>query len=238
MAWAVDVRKRRRQAEIMDEPGLDPDRHAAALRGLERINLVSRSAAILWPAIEARARQRNGSLQLLDLATGAGDIPIALWRRARRAGINLQLDACDLSDTALAFARTRALRVGAEVHFFRHDALAGPLPREYDIVISSLFLHHLEPEDAVTVLRHMAGSARHGVLVNDLNRSRAGWLLAWAGTRLLTTSRVAHTDGPRSVEGAFTIAEAAELAQRASLTGASVEARWPCRWLLTWMRPT
>jgi hypothetical protein len=48
---------------------------------------------------------------------------------------------------------------------------------------------------------------------------------------------VVHFDGPASVAGAFTQAEARELAERAGLRGAEVAARWPFRWLLTWRRP-
>ena len=44
------------QPEIMDQPDLDPSLHASALRGLQRINIVSRSAAILWPTISEVGR--------------------------------------------------------------------------------------------------------------------------------------------------------------------------------------
>jgi hypothetical protein len=53
---------------------------------------------------------------------------------------------------------------------------------------------------------------------------------------LLTTSLVIHTDGPRSVEAAFTLAEVNMLARQAGLEGAVVERRWPCRLLLKWQR--
>jgi hypothetical protein len=62
-------------------------------------------------------------------------------------------------------------------------------------------------------------------------------LAAQLGSRVLTTSHVVHVDGPRSVEGAFTRAEALALAERAGLNGARVSRRWPFRWLLTWRRP-
>jgi hypothetical protein len=100
----------------------------------------------------------------------------------------------------------------------------------------SLFLHHLDEPQAVELLRRMSESARHLVLVNDLIRGRLGYALAWLGTRLLTRSRVVHVDGPLSVEGAFTRAEALELAERAGLHGATIVRRWPCRFLLTWQR--
>ncbi len=106
----------------------------------------------------------------------------------------------------------------------------------YDVVMCSLFLHHLGEEEAVGFLRWAAATAAHQVLVNDLERSGPGLALAHVAVRLLTTSDVVHVDGPRSVESAFTMAEARALAERAGLRGAVVRWRWPFRYLLTWSR--
>jgi hypothetical protein len=83
----------------------------------------------------------------------------------------------------------------------------------------------------------MAETAGRLVLVNDLNRSLTGLVLAHVATRLLTLSSVVHADGPRSVRAAFTPNEVRALAERAGLSGAVVARRWPCRWLLTWRWP-
>jgi hypothetical protein len=104
-------------------------------------------------------------------------------------------------------------------------------------VTTSLFLHHLPDDVAVAVLRRMGEAAGRLVLVNDLARTRAGWLLAWAGCRLLTRSPVVHFDGPASVRSAFTVSEVKALADRAGLTGATVTTHWPYRFLLRWERP-
>jgi 2-polyprenyl-3-methyl-5-hydroxy-6-metoxy-1,4-benzoquinol methylase len=237
MTWLIDVRHRNRQPEIMDQPGIDRDDHVAALRGLERINWWSRSAAILWPTIRELARaEPTRTIRVLDLATGAGDIPIALCRKAKRDKFNLSFAACDCSETALDHARRRADESNVEVRWFQHDVLSGPIADQFDVVVCSLFLHHLEPNDAVVVLNRMRDAAARIVRVNDLNRSRLGWWMARLGTVLLTRSAVARADGPRSVEGAFSRAEALELAERAGLRGAAVVRRWPCRWLMTWRR--
>src|SRR5260370_7863554 len=99
------LRQRNRQAEIIDEPDLDPERLQQALNGLERINWWSGSARILWPPIRAAAWQmKPRPLRVLDLATGAGDIPIRLWHKAQRAGLNLELAGCDRSPLAFPFA--------------------------------------------------------------------------------------------------------------------------------------
>jgi SAM-dependent methyltransferase len=227
--------------EIMDQPDLDPARHVQALRALARVNFLSRSAGILWPPLcelaREAAREGRGPPRVLDVATGAGDVPVRLWRRARRAGLELHLEGCDISPVALEYARARAAAAGAAVRFFEHDALSGPPPPGYDAVMCSLFLHHLDDEEAVAFLRRLAEAAGRLVLINDLARGWAGLVLAHLVVRLLTTSAVVHTDGPRSVEAAFTRAEALALAERAGLAGARVGRRWPCRYLLTWRRP-
>ncbi len=164
-------------------------------------------------------------------------MPLRLWRRARRAGLDFHVEGCDISPVALEHARARAARAGAPLRFFEYDAVSGPTLTGYDALTCSLFLHHLDEAPAIALLRHMGEMAGRLVLVNDLERSGIGLLLAHVVGRLLTTSHVVHVDGPRSVEGAFTRTEARALAERAGLAGARVGWRWPFRWLLSWRRP-
>jgi 2-polyprenyl-3-methyl-5-hydroxy-6-metoxy-1,4-benzoquinol methylase len=232
-----DLSSRHRQPEIMDQPGLDAGEHAGALRGLGRINGLSRSAPILWAKIAARAREGGDApLRVLDVASGGGDVLIRLACCAVGAGKNVRFEGCDLSPQAVEFARAQAEQRGAEVRFFVWDALGGPLPDGYDVVTCTLFLHHLDEASAVTLLRRMAAAARQLVLVDDLIRSRLGHALAWVGCHLLSRSRVVHFDGPASVAAAFTSDEAARLALAAGLEGARLERHWPQRYLLSWSR--
>jgi SAM-dependent methyltransferase len=226
---------RHRIPELMDDPAVDPAAHRRALAGLARINRLSRSPAILWPPLRELAKA--GPLRVLDVATGGGDVPIALRRKAVAAGLRIEFAACDVSETALAAARENAARAGVpEIEFFRHDVLRDPLPGGFDAVTCSLFLHHLSDEEAVTALGRMKDAAARAVLVNDLARSRLGFALAWAGVRLLSRSPIVRFDGPASVRSAYTPAEAVAVAERAGLTGATAARRWPCRFLLRWSR--
>jgi 2-polyprenyl-3-methyl-5-hydroxy-6-metoxy-1,4-benzoquinol methylase len=230
--------RRQRQPEIMDNPDLDPVQHVRALRGLARINRLSASAAILWsPLRDLATAHANRPLRVLDIGTGGGDVPISLWRRACRTGLAIELCGIDISATAIEQARRNAQAAGAYVDFHQLDALHDDLPANFDAVTSALFLHHLDEAQALTLLSRMGQATRSLVLVNDLMRSRLGYLAAWVGTRLLTTCPVVHVDGPRSVEGAFTVAEAHDLAARAGLQGAAITRHWPWRYLLTWRKP-
>jgi 2-polyprenyl-3-methyl-5-hydroxy-6-metoxy-1,4-benzoquinol methylase len=237
MQSLLRAKSRIREPEIMDDPVLDGGRHEAALRGLSRLNYFSRSAAILWPPIAALAQQLGRrELRVLDVATGAGDVPARLWFRAQRAGLHLEIHGVDVSPRAVAFAAERAAAKQAAISFSVRDVLAGPLPGGFDVVICSLFLHHLTEEQGVLLLQVMAKAAMHLVLVNDLRRSAAGLALAHLAARTLCRSDVVRVDGARSVRAAFTLPEATALARAAGLNGAVVERRWPLRFLLSWKR--
>ncbi len=238
MSFSVDVSNRRRTPEVMDDAGLDTALHETALRGLARINFWSGSAGVLWSAIAKSGLAVRGSrLRILDVASGGGDVPIGVWRKARRAGIDVEVVGCDVSPVAVEFARQRATESRADVEFRLCDVVTGELPAGFDVVTNSLFLHHLDEGEAEVFLAKAAAAAGRLFLVNDLDRSAMGHLLARIGTHVLSRSSVVHIDGPRSVEGAFTIDEAHALARRAGLERVEFARRWPCRWLLTRFTP-
>ena len=123
--------------ELMDDPGIDPVVHAHALRGLARLNRLARSDRIPWKALRrwVDGRARSEPISVLDIATGSGDVPLGLARRARRASLDLELHGCDISSVALDHARERAQALGMEFTGFRQDAIREPFTRRYDVVI-------------------------------------------------------------------------------------------------------
>jgi 2-polyprenyl-3-methyl-5-hydroxy-6-metoxy-1,4-benzoquinol methylase len=229
---------RRLQGELMDDPALDAGEHRRALAQLARLNALAAGHRILWPHLRALAQNPSRpDIRILDIATGSGDIPIRLARLAARAGLTMHIDGCDASEVALAGARSRSRRAELEMNFTRLDAIADTLPGDYDVVMCSLFLHHLGDDTALDLLYRMRCAARRLVLVSDLVRSRAGYALAWGVPRLLTRSRVVQVDAVRSVEAAFTPEEFRILATEAGMDGATVARHWPQRMLLKWCRP-
>lgn len=227
-SYARCVLPRLRTSELMDDPALPAAEHDHALRGLARINALSRA----WvPLARALAPLRSEpSLSVLDVATGSADVPLRLAERF----VNARWHGCDVSEHALSLAAARARAGGVAWEGFVHDIVASPLEREFDVVVCSLFIHHLDPAHAVRALSHMARAARRMVLVHDLRRSRMGLGVAYAVPRMLTRSRVVHVDAVKSVRGAYTLAELRELAGEAGLKGATIKTTFPQRMLLTW----
>jgi 2-polyprenyl-3-methyl-5-hydroxy-6-metoxy-1,4-benzoquinol methylase len=243
----------------MDDPGLDPAAHRQALAGLARLDRAARAERLIWPVLRRLGEASGERLAVLDLACGGGEPAVPLLKRARRAGLPLSLTACDLSPVALEAAAERATTAGLavtrepqaaeprapssrpeqELILRQADVLASPPAERYDVVMCSLFLHHLADDQAIRLLVSMRERALRAVLVQDLRRSRRGWFLARLASRLLTRSEVVRYDALRSVEGAFTAAELGFLAGRAGLNSlhTRVDVRWPERLLLAWERP-
>tara|TARA_B100001057_G_scaffold428073_1_gene453242 strand:+ start:378 stop:1073 length:696 start_codon:yes stop_codon:yes gene_type:complete len=227
--------QRDRQSEVMDQPGLDPVEHDRALRGLRRINAISRCVPGLFRHIEMLSRETpSAQLSVLELACGGGDTAIELAALARRRHVGVTIHACDLNPEAVRIAKRNVARSASDVDVFLADALDPPGSEEFDVVYCTLFVHHLDPPEVVRLLTVMAARARRLVLVDDLSRSRLGYSLAWIGTRLLSRSWVVHNDGPLSVQAAFTPKEILQLAFQAGASAPVLEQTWPERYLLSW----
>lgn len=233
-----DIRTRQQQDELMDDPGLEEKKHFQAFRALERINAISFSTRFFWPEIARLAKANpTRTVRVLDVATGGGDGPLRLSLLARKHQLNIQIDGCDISPRSLTAASSKAEHAGVVSNFFEHCIITRDLPERYDVVISSLFLHHLTNENAVLALRRMADASTHTLMVHDLRRSYWGLAMAYVVTRFLTRSPIVHYDAPRSVESAFTQREFNELAKIANLDPVSVKKCWPCRLVMKWQRP-
>jgi len=231
------MRYRNFRPELMDDPSLDSREHLQALQGLERINAVSLVAQSLWTEIRKLAKENPVQpLQLLDIATGAGDLPVRLMKRAGCSQMLLQADGCDISSRAVAYAREKATKEKVPSHFFTWSAFIDPVPPQYDILTSALFLHHLSEEQLVLFLKKLREANPKMILLSDLCRSPLGFMTAAMGSHIFSRSRVIHEDALQSVRAAFTLAEITQFAQKAGWQDFELRPLWPFRYLLIWKK--
>ncbi|HET9418717.1 MAG TPA: methyltransferase domain-containing protein [Chthoniobacterales bacterium] len=158
--------------------------------------------------------QPGARLRIVDVATGAGDIPRLIVDLARKIGATAEIDAIDRQSATLEIAR-RWSRGYPEISFLEADLLMFNPAAAYDIVLCSLALHHFSDEDAVRVLRRCRELSHKFVLVSDLRRS---WFLT-VGVYLLTAlifrESMTKYDGRLSAARAFSFHEMDALARQA-----------------------
>jgi len=208
------------RTELLDQAGTPLAELAESLDDIARLNRLGPTRALLThvaPFFERHDGDRP--LRVLDIGTGAADIPASLVRWARARGRRVSVLALDVKPEVLACARS-AVRDLPEVRLVAGDALHPPVRRGgVDLALCSLTLHHLPEAGVAALLRLMADVCRLGFVVSDLRRGRLAYLAAWITTRVISQNRLTRHDGPLSVRRAYTAAELGELAARAGLPG-------------------
>jgi 2-polyprenyl-3-methyl-5-hydroxy-6-metoxy-1,4-benzoquinol methylase len=228
---------RKQVPEMMDHPVLNPLAHKKARDGLARLNSFGSGInLILYPLLMLMREQNLASLRVLDLATGSGEVAINIWSAFRERQKDLHMAGCDISRDAIEMAKENASKAGATIDFFTANVLEDELPDDYDVIMTTLFTHHLSEEDVVNLMSRMKSATRKMVLISDLERSVINYGLVWLATRLVTDSPIVHFDGPASVLNSFTRGELLQLSAKAGLDGATVRMTPPCRMILTWKK--
>lgn len=226
------MRQRDRQPEWMDDPNIPREDHLAALAGLARLNRFSGVARAMYRHIRRLAVSRpDRRLNLLDVASGAGDVPINWIRRANREGWSLRVTMTDTRSAALEEQQRRAKQSSVSVLSLQHDVLRSPLPSGFDVVTTSLFLHHLEDHQVFCLLQSMQAASEGALVICDLERSATNLLLVRTAAAILTRSPVVHHDAAASVRAAFTLDEFRNLAEEALTRPIRVKRAFPCRFI-------
>ena len=209
--------------ELLDGELTEPRVLDGNLRDLRRINRQFGGAELSVRALRALVGAEGGAgrapLRVLDVGAGACDIPLAIaaadgpWR-------SINVTAVDSRPEILEAARRiePALAVRSDLRLLVADGRSLPfLDGEFDVAHASLVIHHLDPDDALAVLRELARVAKVGIVVNDLERGVVHWLGAWLVLLALTRNRFTLHDGPLSVRRAYTRREMRDLLAAAGL---------------------
>ena len=198
MRSSLLVPPRRRGAEILDAPQDDPELAYRSLRDVAVANAMfggTRAVLVeLAPLWETLPRHAT----LLDVGTGAGDIPARARETALRRGVTLET--IGLETSAMLADATRHLNALAVCG----DARRLPFrDRSIDIVTCSQVLHHFFDAEAHQVVAELDRVARRRVIVSDLHRSRIAAAGIWVASFLLAFHPVSRHDGVVSVMRGF-----------------------------------
>jgi 2-polyprenyl-3-methyl-5-hydroxy-6-metoxy-1,4-benzoquinol methylase len=236
LSWSQRPLPRAHRQELLDGRDWDAGELRENLRDIRRVNRLGGGTAAVVRALPSflDGVPVGREVVILDLATGSGDIPLAICAWAGKRQRSVRVIASDFSGDVLAIAAERA-RSEPKITLTTYDARNVELPdRAVDVVVCSLALHHFEPPEAVAVLREMHRLSRRGFIVNDLVRCRSGYVAALITSRLLTRNRLTRHDAPLSVRRAYTPVELADLMREAGIECAVVFRRPLFRMVGVW----
>jgi ubiquinone/menaquinone biosynthesis C-methylase UbiE len=229
---AIDSAVRRRgllrrdeaSRELLDAPELEPVALRENLRDIRRVNRLAGGVSVILRALPDLVWRlpEDSVVTLLDLATGSGDIPLAVAAWMKRSGRCLAMTVSDISPQILCEAQRQLAHVPG-ITYALTDARGTPFADgAFDIVLCSLALHHFPSSDAVKVLREMERLSRVGFILNDIRRSLPGLYAANVVSRIATRNALTRHDMPLSVRRAYTPDELRALLAEAGIDDAIV----------------
>jgi SAM-dependent methyltransferase len=188
--------------ELMDEP-CSREVMRACLCDLARVNrwfLAYRPVLTWLDSLGLRAN--SGPVRILDVGCGYGDGLRRIEQWATERNIPVELTGCDLNPDTIAIA-AEASPATSRIKWIAADVFSNRNQRPLDIVVSSLFTHHLSEPQIVHFLTWMESNAQAGWFINDLSRASIPYRLFKAFAKAANLHPFVQHDGPVSIARAF-----------------------------------
>ena len=209
---------------MMDEP-CEREYMRPYLESLARVNrwFLAMRPTLAW--LDGLNLPRNGEpVRILDVGCGYGDGLRRIERWAHARGIRAELRGLDLNPDATAIA-AEATDARSKIEWVTSDVFAYAPERRVDIVVSSLFTHHLSDENVVRFVRWMESNSAMGWFINDLSRARRPYEQFKWFARVMRLHPGVQSDGPVSIARAFVAEEWRVLCAAAGLGAGDVTIR-------------
>jgi SAM-dependent methyltransferase len=203
---AIDFSRRNVLTELMDSDETDFATFRDCLIDLAKVNRLTLAyrPTMRFLADLARAGRlpRDRAVSVVDVGSGFGDMLRKIDRWAVRRGWRLDLTGVDLNPWS---ARTAAEATAPDrpIRYVTANLFDYRPPQPIDIVISSLFTHHLDDASLVRFVAWMETNSAIGWFVNDLRRHPLPYHAFRTASRALRFHHFVQHDGPISIARAF-----------------------------------
>lgn len=221
-----DLSHRSEESELMDSLDVDYETFRGCLRDLSQVNALSlgyRPTLAFLNDLRRSGQLRLGRpIEILDVGSGYGDLLRVVQRWAQRHGLPVRLVGLDLNPWS-ARAAANATPKDQAIDWLTGDVFDHS--GRADVILSSLFAHHLDDLAIVRFLRWMEEGALVGWFINDLHRHPVAYRGFGPLATVLRLHRFVRHDGPVSFARAFVPADWHRLTHAAGLPPGAVEVR-------------
>jgi SAM-dependent methyltransferase len=224
----VDLSRRAAPSELpewMDEPCSYQDFRQCLvdLGQVNRLTLSYRPTLDFLDRLVAVIKPQK-PLRIVDVGSGGGDLLRRVERWAGRRGVAVTLTGIDLNPYAARAAREFTAPDRA-IEWITGNAFAYIEP--VDVVLSSLFTHHLEEHEIVRFLAWSEAVAQRGWFVNDLCREFMPFRFFGLLAKGMGWHRFVEHDGPVSFRRSFREEDWQRMVAAAGIATAAVKlVRW------------
>lgn len=227
----VNTKYRSVEQEIMDDLSLEGDMLRNTLDQLVLINkrLGGNKATINGLHTLLETEPKDSTISIVDLGCGSGDMLRSVADYGRKNNFTFKLTGIDANEYTVNYARKLSVSY-PEISYVKMDVFdAGFSTLTYDIVLTTLFLHHFKNEDIETLLQGLIKGAGKGIVINDLHRSRAAYYL-FKLICIFISNPMVRNDGAISVLRGFKKNELITISKKLNNIVSSIRWRWAFRY--------
>jgi len=231
MTFLVDTSHRSSEMEIMDDFLMEGVLFRDTLDKLEIINrfLGGNSVTIKGLKKLLKNQSKNKTITIVDLGCGNGDVLRDVSKFGRKNNYSFKLIGIDANPAAIDYARELSKEY-SELSFKTIDILSEDFKKQsYNVVLCTLFLHHLKNEELISFLKKTTENATIGVVVNDLHRHKLAYYL-FKLIGFFIKNKMVRQDGLTSVLRAFKRKDLENIAKEIKVHF-SIEWKWAFRYL-------
>ena len=226
---ALDFSQRSSLTELMDSDETDFATFRDCLVDLAKVNtltLAYRPTLRFFADLDRAGRlPRDRPISVVDCGSGYGDMLRKLDRWAARRGLRFDLVGVDLNPWSARTA-AEATKPDRPIRYVTANLFDYRPPAPVDIVISSLFTHHLDDAALVRFVAWMEANSAIGWFINDLHRHPLPYHVFRATARALRFHHFVQHDGPISIMRAFVAADWRRICDSAGLPPGAAQVRW------------
>ena len=178
-----------------------------------------------------KGQSKDRIYTIIDLGCGHGDILRLIADFGRRKGFNFKLIGIDANQDAIDYANELSENY-PELSFRNEDIFSEEFQEiNYDIALTTLFLHHFKEEEIATLLSSLSDKATIGVVVNDLQRSEIAYgLFKLLG--IVISNYMIKQDGLTSILRSFKREDLERISEKLNLKS---QIRWKWAFRYQWL---
>jgi 2-polyprenyl-3-methyl-5-hydroxy-6-metoxy-1,4-benzoquinol methylase len=222
-----DFSQRSTQSELMDTESVGFAEFHGCLQNLALINMLTlayRPTLRWFDRILAEHNSRQ-SLTVFDIGCGGGDMMRQISKWAKKKNRIIELIGIDLNPWSKQSGELVTPK-DMPIRFETKNLFSLAPNRHADLIISSLFTHHLTNSELIRFIQWMDCHATRGWFINDLHRHPLPYFFIKYAVRWMFSNRVIRHDAPVSVARAFRASEWRELLRKAGIPAKRIRIAW------------
>jgi 2-polyprenyl-3-methyl-5-hydroxy-6-metoxy-1,4-benzoquinol methylase len=175
------------------------------------------------------AQPKDVAISIIDLGCGSGDILRAVADYGRKNSFTFNLTGIDANAYTVNYARKLSMNY-PEISYIEMDVQAAAFSEiPFDMVITTLFLHHFTDQEIERLLIPIVKKVRIGVVINDLHRSKTAYFL-FKVISLFIKNPMVKKDGAISILRGFKKNELLNISKKLNNTVSSIQWKWAFRY--------